>query len=55
MCYSWQVLETEEVKRPGTQGEQQGQLQEHNYGLLAGISKYFKSQIQSTKEHDKLC
>lgn len=38
------------MKRPGTQAEQQTQLQEHSYGLLAGISKYFKSQIQSTKE-----
>lgn len=50
MCYSWQVFETGEMKRLGTQAEQQTQLQEHSYGLLAGISKYFKSQIQSTKE-----
>lgn len=50
MCYSWQVLEIGEVKRPGTQAEQQGQLQEHNCGLFAGISTYFKSQNQSTKD-----
>lgn len=50
MCYSWQVLGTGEVERPGAQAEQQGQLQEHSYGVFAGISEYFKSQIQSTKE-----
>lgn len=50
MCYSWQVFEIGEAKRPGTQAEQQGQLQEYSCGLPAGISKYFKSQIQSTTE-----
>lgn len=50
MCYSWQVFEIGEVKRPGTQAEQQGQPQEHSCGIFAGISQYFKSQIQSTKE-----
>lgn len=50
MRYSWQLFEIGEVKRPGAQAEQQGQIQEHSYELFAGISKYFKSQIQSTKE-----